>query len=72
VKKTGRLVVVHQACRTGGFGAEIVAQVAEGGIPAKVKRVAGEDAPIPYSKPLEERVLPNRNKIVEAALSLMN
>ena len=72
VTKTGRLVVVHQACRTGGFGAEIVARVAEGGIPAKVKRVTGEDAPIPYSKPLEERVLPSRNKIVDAALSLMS
>lgn len=72
VVKTGRLVVAHQACRTMGFGAEIIAQVAEEGIPVRVKRVAGEDAPIPYSEPLERRVLPDRDKIAQAALSLMN
>jgi pyruvate dehydrogenase E1 component beta subunit len=72
VVKTGRLVVAHQACRTMGFGAEIIAQVAEEGIPVRVTRVAGEDAPIPYSKTLEDRVLPNKDKIVNAALSLMN
>jgi pyruvate dehydrogenase E1 component beta subunit len=72
VRKTGRLIVAHQACRTGGFGAEIIAQVAEQGIRATVKRVAGEDTPIPYSKPLEDRVLPSSRKIVDAALSMMN
>jgi pyruvate dehydrogenase E1 component beta subunit len=72
VRKTGRLVVTHQASRTMGFGAEIIAQVAEEGILVKVKRVAGEDAPIPYSKPLENRVLPDKDKIVQAVLSLMN
>jgi pyruvate/2-oxoglutarate/acetoin dehydrogenase E1 component len=71
VRKTGRLIVVHQACKTAGFGAEIVAQVAEEGIPAKVKRVVGENAPIPYSKPLEDRVLPDKQKIVDAAISMM-
>jgi pyruvate/2-oxoglutarate/acetoin dehydrogenase E1 component len=71
VRKTGRLIVVHQACKTAGFGAEIVAQVVEEGIPAKVKRVVGENAPIPYSKPLEDRVLPDKQKIVDAALSMM-
>jgi len=72
VRKTGRLVVAHQACRTMGFGAEIIAQVAEEVIPVRVKRVAGEDAPIPYSEPLERRVLPDRDKITRAALALMN
>jgi len=72
VKKTGRLIVTHQACRTMGFGAEILALVAEAGITAKMKRVTGEDTPIPYSKPLEDRVLPDKNKIIEAALTLMN
>jgi pyruvate dehydrogenase E1 component beta subunit len=72
VKKTGRLIVVHQACMTGGFGAEIVSRVVEAGIPFRVKRVAGEDTPVPYSKPLEERILPSSGKIVEAALALMD
>ena len=72
VKKTGRLIVAHQACKTAGFGAEVVAQVVEEGINVKVKRVAGEDTPIPYSKPLEDRVLPSSQKIVDAALSMMN
>ena len=72
VKKTGRLIVTHQACRTAGFGAEVLAQVAEEGVTAKMKRVTGEDAPIPYSKPLESRVLPDRDKIVQAAFELLN
>jgi len=38
---------------------------------AKVKRVAGEDTPIPYAKTLEARVIPSKDKIVKAALSLM-
>lgn len=71
VRKTGNLVVTHQACRTVGFGAEIVAFVVEEGVPVKVKRVTGEDTPIPYSKPLEDRVLPNKDKIVDAVISLV-
>ena len=72
VRKTGRLIVAHQACKTGGFGAEVVALVAEEGIDAKVKRVAGEDTPIPYSKPLEDTVLPSSAKIVQAARTMMD
>jgi len=72
VEKTGRLVVAHQACKTMGFGAEIVAMVAEQDIPVKVRRVAGENTPIPYSKPLEDRVLPDKNDIVGAVLSMMD
>jgi pyruvate/2-oxoglutarate/acetoin dehydrogenase E1 component len=71
-KKTGRLIVAHQACRTGGFGDEIVSRVVEAGIPVRAKRVVGEDTPVPYSRPLEERILPSSGKIVDAAVSLMN
>ncbi len=71
VKKTGRLIITHQACKTMGFGAEIAALIAEAGIQAKVKRVAAEDTPIPYSKVLEDRVLPDKGKIFDAALTLM-
>jgi pyruvate/2-oxoglutarate/acetoin dehydrogenase E1 component len=72
VRKTGRVIVTHQACRTMGFGAEILAIVGEAGIRAKMKRVCGEDTPIPYSKPLEDRVLPDKDKIANAALALMD
>jgi len=72
VEKTGRLVVTHQACKTMGFGAEIVAMIAERDIPVKVRRVAGENTPIPYSKPLENRVLPDKNDIVHAVLSIVD
>jgi pyruvate/2-oxoglutarate/acetoin dehydrogenase E1 component len=71
VKKTGKLIVTHQAAKTLGAGAEILAIVAEEGIPVKVKRIVGEDTPIPYAKPLEDRVIPDKDKIVKAALSLV-
>ena len=71
VRKTGKLIVTHQAAITLGVGAEILAIVAEEGIPAKVKRVAGEDTPIPYAKPLEDRVIPDKDKIVKAVLALV-
>jgi pyruvate dehydrogenase E1 component beta subunit len=70
VKKTGRLLVVHEACKTMGFGAEIAAMVAEELPRITIKRVAGEDTPRPYSKPLEERVIPSSGTIVKAALSM--
>jgi pyruvate/2-oxoglutarate/acetoin dehydrogenase E1 component len=71
VKKTGRLIVTHQACRTTGFGAEIIACAAEEGILMRARRVVGEDTPIPYSTPLEDRILPDKNKIIDTALALM-
>ena len=71
VGKTGKLLVVYEACKTMGFGSEVAAAVAEEGIPAKIKRVAGEDTPIPYSKPLEGRVIPNRQTIADAARSIV-
>jgi acetoin:2,6-dichlorophenolindophenol oxidoreductase subunit beta len=70
VKRTGKLVVVHEACKTMGFGAEIMAQVAEQGISAQMRRVAAEDSPIPYSRVLEERVIPNSRRIIDAVVRL--
>lgn len=72
VRRTGRLLIAHEACRTMGFGAEIAAVVAEEGLPAKVKRVAGLDTPIPYSKPLERHVIPNAQTIADAAVKMMD
>ena len=71
VKKTGRLLVVYEACRTMGFGAEVAAVVAESSISAKIRRIGGEDTPIPYSKPLERNVIPNPRVIADGALQMV-
>ena len=67
VRKTGRLLVVHESVRVAGFGAEIAATVAEElGVP--VKRLGAPRIPVGYSKPLEDeaRITPER---IAAALS---
>lgn len=69
VKKTGRLVVAHEACVTGGVGAEIAAQVAYKAfdyLKAPIERVGAKDSPIPFSPILEKYILPNDGDIVEA------
>lgn len=69
--KTGRFVVVDEACRTCGAAAEILAQVAEddevfGKLKAAPQRVCGIDIPIPYSPPMENYAIPDRAKIAAA------
>ncbi len=75
VRKTGKLLVVHEAVRTGGFGGEIAASVVESDafdyLDAPVRRVAGLDVPIPYSLELERRAIPQVEDIVSAALELL-
>jgi pyruvate/2-oxoglutarate/acetoin dehydrogenase E1 component len=69
VGKTGRAVVVHEACRTGGFGGEIAALIADEGftsLKAPVKRVAGPDTPVPFSPALESEFIVNAEKIAAA------
>ncbi|HTY46401.1 MAG TPA: alpha-ketoacid dehydrogenase subunit beta [Methanomassiliicoccales archaeon] len=69
VRRTGRLVVVHEAWRRGGTGAEIAALVAEkafNALRAPILRVAAENVPIPFSPVLERFVLPDSEKIVQA------
>ncbi len=61
VRRTNRVLITHEACRTGGVGAEILARIVEGGfdsLDAPVRRLAGRDLPIPYSKELERQVIP--------------
>ena len=56
VRKTGRLLVVQEAVRVGGFGAEVAATVAEqlaADLRAPVRRLGAPRVPIPYSRPLE-------------------
>ncbi|HUU65319.1 MAG TPA: alpha-ketoacid dehydrogenase subunit beta [Dehalococcoidales bacterium] len=74
VKKTGKAMVVYEAVRTGGFGAEIAATIAEKAfdyLDAPVKRVAALDSPIPFNPRMEDYILPNEEKIKAAALELM-
>jgi pyruvate/2-oxoglutarate/acetoin dehydrogenase E1 component len=74
VKKTGRLIVAHEACRTGGFGGEVAATVAEKGfadLKAPIRRVASKDSPIPQNRGLAAAILMNENDIVAAAVELV-
>jgi pyruvate dehydrogenase E1 component beta subunit len=73
VGKTGRLVIVHEATRTGGFGGEIAAIVADEGfdlLNAPIKRVTAPDAPVPFSPVLERNYLPSEEKIIKAVKEL--
>ncbi|MDI6823086.1 MAG: alpha-ketoacid dehydrogenase subunit beta [Bacillota bacterium] len=73
VRKTGHLVIVHEACRTAGPGAEIAALVAEQAVEyldGPVKRVAGWDVPIPFSPVLEKAVVPSVEDVVRAVREL--
>ncbi len=67
VKKTGRCVVVHEAPRTCGFGAELIASIQERAIEyleAPILRVTGLDTPFPYS--LEHEYLPTADRVMRA------
>ena len=69
VKRTGRLVIVSEDCKTAGVSAEITAIVAEQAIDyldAPIKRVTATDTPIPFSPPLEQYVIPNEQSIIKA------
>jgi 2-oxoisovalerate dehydrogenase E1 component beta subunit len=69
VAKTGRCVIVHEAARTGGFGAEIAALIAERGLTsllAPVARVTGYDTVMPLPR-LEQHYIPSCGRIVSAA-----
>lgn len=72
VRKTGRLVVVHEAPRSFGVGAEIAAVVADRGLEylrAPVKRVAGFDTVVPLGKK-EDLYIPSKERIAKAAVEL--
>jgi pyruvate dehydrogenase E1 component beta subunit len=74
VKKTGRLVLVDQAPRHSSVAVVIAGEVAEHGfeyLRAPVKMVTALDTPVPYSEPLENFILPNEEKIVQAVKLLL-
>lgn len=73
-QRTGRVLVVHEASRSFGVGAEVAALVAEHAfdrLKAPVRRLGGPDAPPPASFPLEQAFVPSVDAITEAARSLM-
>ena len=68
VGRTGRCVIVHEAARTAGFGAEIAANLAEEGLYtllAPVRRITGYDTVVPLAR-LEYQYLPSVERIVAA------
>lgn len=73
-RRTGRVLIVHEAARTGGFGGEIAARLAESDafdfLDAPIRRLAGRDVPIPYNRRLERSAVPQVEDIVTAARNL--
>ncbi len=74
-KKTGHVLVVHEAVQTGGYGGEIVATVADSEafyyLDAPIKRLGGLDIPIPYNPELERNAVPTPETIEHAIRDLM-
>lgn len=74
VSKTGRVLIVHEAPLTGGFGGELAAQIAGSAafdyLDAPIRRLAGRDIPIPYNRALERASVPQVEDIVAAARAL--
>lgn len=74
IKKTNRLLIVHEAWETGGFGAEICARIADIGftyLDAPIKRIGAKNCPIAFCKVLENEILPQKEDIKEAIFELL-
>ncbi len=74
VKKTGKVLVLHEDTLTGGAGAEFASVISENAfeyLDAPVKRLASLDVPVPYSPPLEEYFMPNTEKVVNSLRELL-
>jgi 2-oxoisovalerate dehydrogenase E1 component beta subunit len=73
VKKTSRVMIVHEDTRTGGIAGEVAARINEHGfdwLDAPILRVTAADVPLPYAPPLEDYVLPQTADIVTVARKL--
>lgn len=73
VTKTHRLLITHEACKTGGFGGEVAAVVAEkalGWLDAPIERVCAPDTPVPFSPTMEDFYIPQADRIVETARTM--
>jgi len=75
VKKTYNVLIVHEACLTGGFGGEIAARIGEelfDYLDAPVMRIGAKDVPIPFSPVMEDFVLPKVSDVVEGVKKVLN
>ncbi len=73
--RSGKVILLHEATRTGGLGGELAAIISEEAfeyLDAPVVRVTSPDTPVPYSPPLEDFFLPNADKVVAAARQLLD
>jgi pyruvate/2-oxoglutarate/acetoin dehydrogenase E1 component len=74
VKKTNKVIIVEEDCKTGGTGAEITAQIMEKAfdyLDAPVVRVAGADVPMPKSPVLEKLAIPDTDSICQAVREIL-
>ena len=75
VIKTGKAMIVHEAVKTSGYGAELAARIAESEafdyLDAPIKRLAGLDIPIPYNRTLEYHTVPQVENIVAEARKMV-
>ncbi len=74
VKKTSRLVIAHEGWKSGGFGAEVSAMVAEQAIDwldAPIVRIGAPETPMPYNDKLERATIPSQRRIVDTVRALV-
>jgi 2-oxoisovalerate dehydrogenase E1 component beta subunit len=75
VKKTNRVIILHEDVRTGGIAGEVVAIINEEAfdyLDAPIVRITSKDTPVPFSPPLEEWFLPNAGDVVREAKRLVS
>jgi 2-oxoisovalerate dehydrogenase E1 component len=74
-QKTGKLLILHEAPTRCGFGAELAARIADDSfhtLDAPIKRLGAAHCAVPYSKPLENAVLPQKDQLLTALRDLAN
>jgi pyruvate dehydrogenase E1 component beta subunit len=74
VRKTGRVIIVHEACKRGGVGGDIAAMIMEEAyddLDGPVMRIAGKNTPIPYNIGIEKVSVPSVEEIVEGILEMV-
>jgi pyruvate/2-oxoglutarate/acetoin dehydrogenase E1 component len=77
VRKTGRLLVVHDSPEFGGYGAEVVSQVTSdpesfASLKVSPMRLCGKESPIPFALELEKEAIPSKEDVVAAVRSLFS
>jgi acetoin:2,6-dichlorophenolindophenol oxidoreductase subunit beta len=76
MKKTGRLLIVHEAVKTAGWAGEVMASISETPswdyLDAPMRRLAGKDVPIPYNRKLEEAAVPQVEDILQEIRAIVN